>query len=122
MELTEEFILEGKSFIYIDFSGIKKKDDLAKSFDIIKSIIAKYPENSLYKITNVAGVRFDSEIKEMLVDYVSHNKPYVKSGVIIGVDGIKKITINSIYKITERTNMLFAFSKEQAIDLLLKHE
>jgi len=122
MKITEEFIIEGKNFIYIDFSCIKKKEDRAKSLEEIKLIIAKYPANSLYTITNITDTRFDSEVKKMLVDYVSHNKPYVKCGAVIGVDGVKKIMVNSIYKITERTKMFFAFSKEHAIELLLKQE
>ena len=122
MKLTEEFELEGRSFIYIDFSKCRNNDEFIKAFAVIKPIIAKYPANSLYTITNVTGVRFDSELKEFLVDYISHNKPYVKYGAVIGMDGIKKITMNAVFKTSDRTNMLFAFSKEQAIELLLKQE
>ena len=122
MKITEEFVIEGRSFLYIDFSKRNNRDDIAKFVEVIKPVIVKYPENSLYTITNIAGVRFDSEIKEILVDYISHNKPFVKYGAIIGMDGIKKMMMNSILKISERTNMLFAFSKEQAIELLMKLE
>ena len=122
MEFTEEFVLDGKNFIYIDFSRVKRKGELIEAFDAIKPIIAKYPENSLYTITNVSGVGFDSELREYLVDYVSHNKPYVKCGAVIGMDGVKKIMSQSILKIGGRTNMIFAFSKEQAVEMLMKRE
>ena len=121
-EFTEEFILEGKSLLYVDFSRISGKDDLVKSIEVIKSIIAKYPPNSLYTITNVASFRFDSELKKILADLTAHNKPYVKYGAIIGMDGVKKIMVSAILKITGRTNMLFAFSKQQAIELLMQKE
>ena len=122
MKLTEEFTLEGKSFVYIDLSKIDMKGDFAKLFEVIKSVIAKYPANSLYTITNVADVRFDSELKEILANFIANNAPYVKYGAIIGGDGIKKIIVKSIIKISGRTNFLFAFSKEQAIELLMKQE
>ena len=120
MKLTEEFALEGKSFVYIDLSKIYMKEYIENPFEVIKSVIAKYPANSLYTITNVAGVRFDSELKEILTDYVASNKRYVKYGAVIGMDGIKKIIAQSIIKISGRTNLLFAFSKENAIELLLQ--
>ena len=122
MKLTEEFVIEGKSFVYIDLSRINRKDDFAKSIEATKSVIAKYPANSSYTITNVAGVRFDSELKEILADFMTHNKPFVKYGAVIGIDGIKKIMADLIFKISKRKNMLFAFSKEKAIELLLKQE
>ena len=122
MKLTEEFTLGGKSFVYIDLSKISMKDDFTELFEAIESVIAKYPANSLYTITNVASVRFDSELKEILAEFIAYNEPYVKYGAIIGGDGIKKIIAKSIIKISGRTNFLFAFSKEQAIELLMKQE
>ena len=122
MKFTEEFVLEGKSFLYVDFSRINGKDDMVKSIEAVKSIIAKYPPNSLYTITNVANFRFDSDLKEILADLTAHNKPYIKYAAIIGIDGVKKVMLNSILKITGRTNMFFVFSKKQAIELLIQKE
>lgn len=122
MERIEEFTLEGKCFIYIDFSGLTANDHFAKLTEEIKPVINKYPRNSLYTITNVKGTMFDSELKNMMGAFMKHNTPYVKNMVIIGMDGVIKAAIRSIYKISGRTNIHFAFSKEQAIAWLLQKE
>ena len=122
MERVEEFTLEGKNFVYLDISGTKTNEDFTKMAEKFKPIIAKYPENTLYTITNIDDVRFDSETKVFLADFMEHNKPYVKYGSVIGFDGIKKILANTICQMVGRTNMHFAFSREAAIEWLLRQE
>ena len=116
----EEFTFNRKNFMYIDFSNLKSNEDFIEAIENIKPVIKKYPPNSLYTIANIANVRFDTGTKEYVVEYMEHNKPYVKYGAIIGFDGIKKIFVNSIFKLSKRDNMLFAFSKDRAVDLLLE--
>ena len=122
MELINEFTLEGKNFVDIDFSEVKTIDEFAGMAADVKSVVAKHNENSLYTITNIENMRVDSISKDIIADLLVHNKPYVKYGVIIGIDGIKKVMANSILRAIERTNMGFAFSKEQAIEWLLQQE
>ena len=119
---TEEFALEGKTFIYIDLSGTKTNDDFNERIKLIEPVISKYPENSLYTITNVENIRFDSQSKEIVAQYMTRNKPYVKYGAVIGLDGIKKIMINAIFTLSGRKNMHYAFTKEKAIEWLLQKE
>ena len=122
MERVEEFQIDGKKFMYIDLSNIKTNEDFMKETELVKTEIEKHPEKSLYTITNVGYVRFDSDSKKLVSDYMSHNKPYVKSAVVTGFDGIKKAMINIIVKMSGRNNIYFAFSKEQAIEWLLKQD
>ena len=119
----EEFTLEGKNFIYIDLSGLKQNDEFTERVNVIMPEIAKYPEKSLYTITNVESVWFvNTKSKELVSQYMKANEPYVKCGAVIGLDGIKKIMINAIFTLSGRSNMHFAFTKEQAIKWLLKHK
>jgi hypothetical protein len=53
---------------------------------------------------------------------MAFNKSYVKYGVVMGVDGIKKIMLNSIFSISGRHNMNCVFTREQAIDWLLEQK
>ena len=119
---TEEFTLEGKNFIYIDLSGVKSNNEFNERIKVIVPEIAKYPEKSLYTITNVENIRFDTKSKEIVAQYMMVNKPYVKFGAVIGIDGIKKIMINAIFALSGRSNMHFDFTKEQAIEWLLKQD
>jgi predicted house-cleaning NTP pyrophosphatase (Maf/HAM1 superfamily) len=121
-ERVEEFTLDGKTFMYIDFSNLKSNESFNEVIRVIESAIAKHPPNSVYTITNVENVRFDTESKELVAQYMENNKPYVKYGAVIGFDGIKKIFANAVFKISGRENMIFAFSKEKAVELLLQKE
>ena len=116
----EEFEHDGKQFIYIDLSNLSGNQDFAEITEVIKPAISKYPKNSLYTITNIERVKIDTESKNFIGQYLEHNKPYVKYGAIIGLDGIKKIMVSTMLKLSRRSNLLFAFSKEQAVELLLK--
>ena len=115
----EEFTLKGKNFVYIDFSGLSSDKDYIEIINQVEPVIAKYPENSVYTITNVQNLRFDSHTKEIAGKYTKNNKPYVKCGVVIGVDGIKKMMARAVMKLSGRKNLDFAFTKEQAIEWLL---
>jgi hypothetical protein len=116
----EEFTFGGKNFAYIDLSDLKANESFMEATENIKPVISKYPPHSLYTITNIANIRFDTDTKKCVALYMEHNKPYVKYGAVIGFDGIKKIFVNSVFKLSGRDNMLFAFSKEKAVELLLK--
>jgi hypothetical protein len=117
----EEFKLEGKDFIYYDLSEFKTNEEEFRVFTkVAKECISKYAEHSVLTITNIKDVKFDSETKNIVADWMEHNKPYAKFGAVIGFDGIKKIVVNAIFKLCGRKNMVFASSKEQAIEFLLK--
>ena len=122
MERFEEFSQAGKNFIYINLSGLGTNDDFLAVRDVVKNAIAKYPEKSLYTITNIENIRFDSNSKEIVAKYLEENKPYVKYGVVIGLDGIKKMLVQAVMKLSGRKNLFFAFTKERAIELLIQLE
>jgi hypothetical protein len=120
MERIEEFTREGKKFIYFDLSNFKSNNEFTQFIEKSKPMIEKYAEHSLYTITNIENVRFDTKTKELVAQWMEHNKPYVKFGAVTGIDGIKKIMVNMIFAMSKRTNMTFVSSKEQAIEWLLQ--
>jgi len=122
MERIEEFELQGKNFMYIDFSNLMTNSDFISLTENIEPMIAKYPEHSLYTVTNIANVRFDSKSTDLVIRYMKNNKPYVKFGAVIGLDGIKKLMVSTIVKLSGRSNMHFAFTREQAIEWLLQQD
>lgn len=122
MDRIEEFTRDGKNFIYIDFTGLKYNEDFIEAAKIIKSAIAKHPEKSVHTITNIENIRFDSNSKSLITEYLQHNEPYVKTGVIIGLDGIKKMMVKAVMKLSGRKNLNFAFTKEGAIEWILQQE
>ena len=122
MDRIEEFSRDGKNFIYIDYCGLASVEDLVELIRRAQKVIAEYPESSVYTISNIANFRIDSRIKEIFTNFMEFNKRYVKYGVIIGIDGIKKIMTQVLMKKTNRMNINFAFTKEGAIGLILQQE
>ena len=122
MNRIEEFTIDGKNFVLIDFSNLKTDIGYLELIDSVKPVIAKYPENSLHTITNIKGVTIDSNSKEITVEYLKHNKPYVRYGVIIGLDGVKKLIAETFMRLSGRRNLHFAFTKEKAVEWLLEQE
>jgi hypothetical protein len=122
MERIDEFTVDDKNFMYIDFSNLVTNTEFLKVISEVEPIIAKYPSKSLYTITNIEKIKFDTKSKEIVARYVKHNEPYVKHGVIIGIDGIKKVFVTAALKLGGRSNMHFAFSKEKAINWLLQQD
>jgi len=116
----EEFTRDGKNIIYYDLSDFKTNDEFLEFTKTAKDSITKYAEHSLFTIANIRDVKFDSETKNIMADWMEYNKPYVKFGTVIGFDGIKKIMVNAILKLSRRKNIAFISTKEQAIEFLLK--
>jgi len=121
MERIEEFSRNGENFIFIDFSGFKYADEFADLIELVKPVVAKYPSGSLNTISNIENVRFDTAVKDVIVQYLEFNKPHVKCAVIIGMDGIKKMMALALIKLSGRTNIFFAFTREQAIEVILQN-
>lgn len=119
LDRIEEFTFGGSNFVYFDLSYFKTNGEFRRFIEAAKHIIKKCEKNSVYTITNTEGVRFDSETKRIISDWMGCNKPYIIKGAVLGADGIRKIFINTIFSIAERKNMIFAYTREQAVDLLL---
>jgi len=118
----EEFSLEGKNFIYYDLSDFQALEEYVELIEAAKAGIVKYPEYSVLTISNIKNIRFDSAVKLAWAEWTAFNSHYVKYGAVIGADGIKKIMVNSALNISGRTNMNFVFTKEEAIEWLLKQK
>ena len=120
MSRIEEFVQDGKNFIYLDLSGFMTNDEFVKLIEESKPVIEKYAERQLYTITNIESVKFDTKTKKIVAEWMEHNKPYVKYGAVIGMDSIKKIMVNAIFALSGRKNMTSASTKEDAVAWLLR--
>jgi len=118
----EDFSVEGKDIIYIDFSTAKTDEDYSTAFGEVGSAIASHPKGSVYTITNMAGTRIDTLSKDNFIKYAEHNKPYVKRGVLIGLDGVTKMIVGNIIDKAGRDDFHIAFSKEKAIEWILQQD
>jgi hypothetical protein len=115
----EQFEYEGKKFIYYDMSNFKNNGQFRKFIAHAKEVIQRYPkDNSLFSITNIEGVVYDSETKTIVAEWMDFNRPHIREGAVIGLDGIKRIMVNSILKISGRNNMKFFRTRDDAVQWL----
>jgi hypothetical protein len=115
----EEFEYEGKRFIYFDLGFFKNNGQFMEFIEYAKGVIRRYPQdNSLFSVTNVEGVLYDSETKSIVADWMDFNRPYIGQGAVIGLDGIKRIMVNSILKMSRRSNMKFFRARDEAVKWL----
>jgi hypothetical protein len=118
-ERIEQFDFEGKRFIYYDVSHFKNNVQFKEFIAYAKTVIQQSPaEGSLFSITNVEGVIYDTETKNIVAEWMDFNRPYIKLGAVIGLDGIKRIMVNSILKMSGRNNMKFFRSRDEAAQWL----
>ncbi|MDR2434221.1 MAG: hypothetical protein LBD47_06610 [Treponema sp.] len=115
----EQFEYEGKKFVYYDLSNLKNNGQFREFIECAKKDIQQYPGNgSLFSITNIEGVLYDTETKTIVSAWMDFNQPYIRHGAVIGLDGIKRIMVNSILKMTGRKNVKFFRTRDEAVKWL----
>jgi hypothetical protein len=115
----EQFDFEGKRFVYYDLSHFRNNRQFREFIASAKEVIRQYPkDHALFSITNVEGVIYDTETKTIVAEWMDFNRPYIGQGAVIGLDGIKRIMVNSILKMSGRSNMKFFRARDEAVKWL----
>ena len=86
MERVELREREGKSLVFLDFSGLEP-EELEDVLKEAAGVIRSRPLKSLYTLTKVDGAHFNGEVIELLKEFAKGNDPYVKMGAIVGLGG-----------------------------------
>lgn len=116
-----EFIsYKGKTIVYLDFSDMKKVDDIKICLNEGCEYIRKQSPNSVLTLTNTENMFFNNEVRKHFEEKVKGNAPYVKAGAIIGMTGLISIMYSAFVRFTGRNLKLFK-SKEEALDYLVSY-
>jgi hypothetical protein len=108
MNRTKIIDYNGKKIFFIDFSDLQFIDQVKAVAEEIKKYVPQQPPNSIYSLTTIEGMHFNNSIKEVFTELAKLNKPYVKAGAIVGVDGLKQILFNGIMKLSGRDMKSFS--------------
>ena len=119
MDRVEEFERDGKNFVYIDFSGLTATDDISQAIDRAKAVICSHQIRSVFTITNLDGLRFDNETKDLIIPYTEGNQPYVIAGAIIKLDDFKKSIAETVFAVSGRKELIIMDTKEEAIQFFI---
>lgn len=102
MGKTQQIIHEKQAIFYMDFSNLTKLNEINEVVDESIRHIRSQPKGSVLTLTNIKGMHFSKEVKEIFNEFIKGNKPYVKAGAVIGVSGLQQILYNSLMKLTGR--------------------
>lgn len=98
---------EGKEIYFLDFSGMKNEAEIQALIAEGKRHIRSKNQQSVYSLTNIEEMHFNSEIKELFTEFIKGNKSFIKASAVLGVTGLRQIVFNGVMKLTGREIRLF---------------
>ena len=110
----------GIEIVYLDFSGLRKKEDVLAQMEAYGTYLRQKPFKSQYTLTNLEDMYFNTEVYNRFTSYVKANNPYVKGSAVIGLKGMMQIFYKGFVKITGR-NVKVCNSKSEAVMALSNH-
>lgn len=120
METVKIIEHRGVEIIYLDFSCCSTR----KMFEIMeeaKKVIRKHQLHSALTLTNVEGSRYNLEAVAALKEFTSGNKPFVRTGAFIGLDGMKRVIYEGVMRFSGRKLPVFD-DIEKAKDWLVEQK
>lgn len=102
MPRTQQIVHGGKIIFHMDFTNLNSVQEIKNVINDSIKHIRNQPSGSLLTLTDISGMHFSTEIKDLFNDFIKGNKPYVKAGAVVGLNGLQIILYNGLMKITGR--------------------
>jgi hypothetical protein len=102
MGRTQKQVHNGKAIFYMDFSNVDTIPEINAIINDGSRFIRSQPVNSVLTLTNLSNMHFNNDIKTLFQDFIKGNKPYVKAGAVVGLNGLQQILYNGLMKVTGR--------------------
>ncbi len=102
MSRTQQITHKGKTIFVMDFSNLSNATEIREVISESSSFIRSQPRNSLLTMTNLNGMYFNNEVRDIFNNFLQGNKPYVKRSSVVGLSGLQQILYNGLMKITGR--------------------
>ena len=106
MSAVEFTTHKGVRILFIDLAR-KRPAQLLEAIREARSVIGAQPAGSLLTLTDVEGSVYDREVADELKAYVTHNKPFVRAGAVVGLNDLKRVTFNFLNRVTGRNLKAF---------------
>ena len=93
-----------KSVILVDCSNMTtaQADEIKLTLNEAKERVASNPEKSVYIITVLTNLKFNTDITNEFKEYATANTKYVKESVLVGLSGLQSIILSAVKKLTKR--------------------
>lgn len=107
----------GRTLFYMNFAGLRDEKEITSVIKESAYFIRHQPVNSVLGLTNIDGMHFNGSIKDLFVEFVKGNKPFLKASAVVGIVGLKQLMFNGVMKVSGRDIKSFN-SIEEAKDWL----
>lgn len=101
-----------KNIIYLNFSNIKKKDQIIDLEIAGGELIQQQKFNTALVLTNMGNMFFNNEIRTVFIQIAKDNTPNIKAAAVIGLYGIISCMYKGFLIATGRNIKLFKTKKE----------
>jgi len=116
---TKTISHHGITIFHMDFSKLTSEQEIKMVLEESKKHIRNQPPRSTIGLANIEEMHFNNQIKDLFMEFVKGNKPFMKASAIVGVSGLKQVVFNGIMKLTGRDVKSFA-NEIQAKDWLVQ--
>jgi hypothetical protein len=118
MRETQFVVKMGMNVCYVDFSDMKSNEEINGLIESAKKIIRSQAPKSVFALTNMTNMYFNTEVYNAVTQYAKGNEPYVRASAVVGLNGLMQIFYNSFLKFSGRDVRAFK-TEEEALQYLL---
>ena len=108
---------KGKKILYTNIAS-QKTEELLDIVDRLRQVIEREPPNSVLCICDVTDGKTNPQMIQALKEFAVYIDPYMKTIVLLGIEGLKTILFNSVLMFTRSKKIFLKNSKEEALDWL----
>lgn len=98
---------QGRDILFVDLKDVQQTAVEIEAANEAEQIIKTKPQNSVLTLIDYTGMHYDSAGVEAQKNYSSAVAPYVRASAAVGIDGLKRIIVRSVARITSRNIKLF---------------
>lgn len=93
---------KGRKILIMDATDCKDPAENIATLEEAEQIIRLEPPHSVLLLTDVTGVRYNQEVVGRLRRFSAIIGPHVKASTTVGIDGMKKIVVQTLNYLTGR--------------------
>ena len=114
MSSIREIREKGTEIIEIDLSEVhtEPREVYMKTLEKAEQVIASRARDSVLTLTRLNRLILSDMLMEDMKAYIAHNKPYVKKGAVLGIDGLNKVVFNTFSHMLGRKMLVFNTEQE----------
>ena len=116
---TGEYDYNGRKIIFLDLHGVQP-EGIKSRVELAKTLIFASQPNSVLLLTDFRDMRYDRERTDYAKQVSIDIKPFVKKSALLGIEGLKKIIMQSLMVFSGRTNMKPFADVKDALEWLIK--